>query len=75
MKSVLNLLAKLFLLMIIISAVTGCATKFPASVNGECRVFHDPGFAVQGKRLRDKQWIGATQETGIEICGWKRPTQ
>jgi hypothetical protein len=47
----------------------------PASVSGECRVFHDPGFAVQGKRLKDKQWIGKTQEQGIQVCNWKRPSK
>lgn len=55
--------------------VIGCAGVKPASVEGECGVFTDPGFAVQGKRLKDKQWIGKTQEKGIEVCGWKRPTQ
>ena len=54
--------------------LAGCGSYGPASVKGgECKAFHDPGFAVQGKRLQDKQWIGKTQETGIEVCGWKRP--
>ncbi len=54
----------------------GCASVMPASVgSGECRVFHDPGFAVRGKRLQDAQWIGRTQETGIKVCNWKRPTK
>lgn len=53
----------------------GCPGHMPASVKGECKVFTDPGFAVQGKRLKDKQWIGATQEKGITVCNWKRPTQ
>lgn len=55
--------------------LAGCAGSMPASVEGECHVFTDPGFAVQGKRLKDKQWIGATQEKGITICNWRRPTQ
>lgn len=56
--------------------LSGCAGKMPASVaGGECKIFHDPGFAVQGKRLQDRRWIGATQETAIEVCGWKRPTK
>lgn len=56
--------------------LTGCAGISPASVaGGECKVFHDPGFAVRGKRLVDAQWIGRTQETGIEVCKWKRPTK
>lgn len=50
-----------------------CAGHMPASVGGECRVFSDPGFAVRGKRLKDDQWIGATQEKGIQVCGWTRP--
>lgn len=50
-----------------------CAGHMPASVGGECRVFNDPGFAVRGKHLKDDQWIGTTQEKGIEVCGWKRP--
>jgi hypothetical protein len=54
--------------------MAGCAGHMPASVeNGECKVFKDPGFAVQGKRLKDKQWIGKTQEQGISVCNWKRP--
>lgn len=53
----------------------GCASIGPASViGGECRVFDDPGFAVQGKRLKDSRWIGRTQEKGITVCKWKRPT-
>lgn len=55
--------------------LASCAGKMPGSVEGECKVFTDPWFAVQGKRLKDKQWIGATQEKGIEVCHWKRPTQ
>ena len=54
-------------------ALAGCAGVRPASVAGECKVFYDPGFAVQGKRLKDKQWIGKTQEQGISVCGWRRP--
>jgi len=53
--------------------LAGCAGVRPASVEGECKVFTDPGFAVQGKRLKDKQWIGKAQETGIQVCGWRRP--
>ena len=53
--------------------LAGCASNRPASVDGECKVFTDPGFAVQGKRLTDKQWIGKTQEQGIQVCGWARP--
>lgn len=56
--------------------LSGCAGIGPASVmGGECRVFKDPGFAVRGKRLKDAQWIGRTQETGIDVCKWKRPTE
>ena len=56
-------------------ALSGCASIGPASVQGgECKVFHDPGFAVLGKRLKDSQWIGGTQETGIGVCRWRRPT-
>lgn len=53
----------------------GCPGHIPATTGGECRVFTDPGFAVQGKRLKDKQWIGKTQEAGISVCGWERPKQ
>lgn len=56
--------------------VGGCAGQHPASImGGECRVFTDPGFAVRGKRPQDSRWIGATQEKGIEVCDWKRPTK
>lgn len=54
----------------------GCAGNRPATVlGGECRVFTDPGFAVRGKRAQDSRWIGATQEKGIEVCGWPRPVK
>lgn len=54
--------------------LAGCAsTPKPASIEGECRVFHDPGFAVQGKTSRDQRWISGAQEAGIASCGWKRP--
>lgn len=55
--------------------LAACAGPGPASILGECKVFTDPGFAVQGKRLKDKRWIGATQEKGIAVCGWQRPKQ
>ncbi len=65
-------------LIIVIAALafSGCAGQMPASISGgECRIFHDPGFAVQGKRIQDKRWIGGVQETAISVCGWKRPTK
>lgn len=62
-----------FILLTVSLTLAGCAGKLPASIGGECRVFTDPGFAVQGKRVADRRWIGATQEKGIYICGWKRP--
>lgn len=62
------------ILIAIAISMGGCASMRPASVaGGECKVFKEPGFAVRGKRLRDSQWIGRTQETGISVCGWKRP--
>jgi len=65
----------LLVLMVLSFVVSGCAGVSPASIaGGECKVFKDPGFAVRGKRLKDDQWIGKTQESGIEVCGWKRPT-
>ena len=64
----------LFAVLFLAWLLSGCASKMPASVSGgECRIFHDPGFAVQGKRIQDKRWIGGVQETAIEVCGWKRP--
>lgn len=64
----------MILLAFIALALAGCAGQMPASVlGGECRVFTDPGFAVRGKRTKDARWVGATQEKGIEVCGWKRP--
>lgn len=68
MKTLIVLAAALLL--------AGCPGHIPASViGGECKVFPEPGFAVQGKRLIDKQWVGKTQQTGIEVCGWQRPRQ
>lgn len=64
---------RLATLLIVGATLSACASVAPTSVAGGCRVFHDPGFAVRGKRLQDSQWIGRTQETGIEVCGWKRP--
>lgn len=63
------------MIILLVLLLGGCTGFKPASVEGECKVFDDdPGFAVQGKRLKDKQWIGRVQEKGIEICGWERPT-
>lgn len=60
----------------IVLLLGGCASNRPFTIEGgECRAFKDPGFAVQGKRLKDKQWVGASQEVGISVCGWKRPTR
>jgi hypothetical protein len=66
---------KFLLIVSLMLLLGGCASLGPASVQGgECKVFKDPGFAVRGKRLKDSQWIGRTQETGITVCKWKRPT-
>lgn len=64
-----------YFLLISLLALAGCQTTQPATLNGGCRLFRDPGFAVQGKRIQDRRWIGATQEVGIHSCGWKRPTK
>ncbi len=70
-----NWLMRTMLLLAVGFTLSGCASIGPASVQGgECRVFTDPGFAVRGKRLKDSQWIGKTQETGIQVCRWRRPT-
>ena len=53
--------------------LTACATPPPATINGLKAVFHDPGFAVQGRTRNDQVWISATQETGIRVLGWARP--
>lgn len=64
---------KIVIASLLALSVAGCASGFGSIHGGECRIFHDPGFAVQGKRLKDKQWIGRTQEAGIQACGWRRP--
>lgn len=57
-------------------AVAACAaTNLPASVGGLSEVFHDPGFAVQGKTQKDQRWISETQEAGIRVLGWSRPAK
>jgi hypothetical protein len=43
-------------------------------VPGECNLFSDPGFAVEGKTPADQRWISKTHETGIAHCGWPRPS-
>lgn len=63
---------KIAFVMLMMLPLCGCVTA-PATIDAECKIFSDPGFAVQGKRLKDKQWIGKTQETGISVCGWRRP--
>lgn len=68
---------RIFLIVpLLLLPLSGCAGIGPASVmGGECRVFDDPGFKVRGKRLQDSQWIGRTQEKGITVCNWVRPTK
>ena len=62
------------LALVVLGVLTaGCASTQPASLNGLSQVFHDPGFAVQGKTRRDQIWVSQTQETGIRVLGWKRP--
>ena len=65
---------KVIVSILLLMLLASCAGVAPASIEGECKVFTDPGFAVQGKRLKDRQWIGKTQEKGVQICQWKRPT-
>lgn len=72
----MNVIFRLMLLLVVGFTLSACASIGPASVaGGECKIFRDPGFAVRGKRLQDAQWIGRTQETGISVCKWRRPTR
>lgn len=64
---------KIFLIVMMGVFLKSCGDDSPATVEGACKVFTDPGFAVRGKRPIDSRWIGATQEKGIDVCGWKRP--
>jgi hypothetical protein len=65
---------KILALTLTALALGGCASTRPASVAGECGVFTDPGFAVQGKGRRDQQAIDARWiEPGVASCGWPRP--
>lgn len=69
-----DVLVRVLMIAVVGFTLSACAGSMPASVmGGECRVFHDPGFAVRGRRLKDSQWIGRTQETGIKVCHWSRP--
>lgn len=73
-QTIFDWLIRVVLLLVVGFTFSGCASMGPASVRGgECKVFHDPGFAVRGARLKDAQWIGRTQETGIRVCKWTRP--
>jgi len=53
--------------------LTACATTKPATVQGECRAFLDPGRVVKGAERIDQRWIDKTIETGVQVCGWPRP--
>lgn len=55
--------------------LSGCApqTSAPVSKIAECSLFRDPGFEVHGLRDKDSSIIAEWQETGIRVCGWKRP--
>ena len=69
-------MSRLVLASLLLSSalLAGCQTSSaPATVEAECRVFTDPGFAVRGATRVDQRWISGTQETGIRVCGWKRP--
>jgi hypothetical protein len=71
----MRILGVLVLLGLLGMLLMGCAGSMPASIlGGECRVFTDPKFAVRGLRLKDNRWISRTQEKGIRVCGWRRPT-
>lgn len=67
-------LASVILVALLLPGLAACsATSGTATVEAECRVFTDPGFPVQGKRVKDQRWIARTQEKGITVCGWPRP--
>lgn len=67
---------KVLTIAVLAGALAGCATaNVPGSVAGSCQVFSDPGFKVRGLTSRDQRWIARTQETGIQICHWKRPAR
>lgn len=55
--------------------LAACADKppIPATIEGECRVFTDPGYAVKGKTKRDQFWIDSNLESAYASCGWSRP--
>lgn len=63
------------LILLLGFVLMGCAGPVrPATIaGGECRIFEDPGRQVRGLTTADRRWIATTQETGIQVCGWKRP--
>lgn len=61
------------LLLLAVLALSGCASMKPATIDGECRAFPDPGRVVRGAERIDQRWIDKTIETGVQVCGWPRP--
>lgn len=59
------------LLCLVLAACS--ATSAPVTTEAECRLIPDPGFPVQGKRLKDQRWVSKVQEIGIDVCGHPRP--
>ena len=69
------MLSKALAIGSVVLLVSACSAVGPADIEGECRIFTDPGFVVQGVRVQDARWLAKTQEAGISACGWERPTE
>lgn len=67
---------KRILLLLPIITLAGCATAPKVSVmNGECKTFERPPYAIRGLRQYDQDWIDSTIEGGVGACGWQRPAE
>ena len=53
------------------------ARQMPTSqfAGGNTTYFTDPHFTIHSQSVINKRSIGATQEKGMAVCGWKRPTK
>lgn len=53
--------------------LAGCVTTAPATVQGECRILTPAPHAVQARSRAGQRWVDTTIETGVRVCGHRRP--
>lgn len=57
----------------LVLTIAGCGSMAPATIEAECRILKPAPYAVQADRIEGQIWLDRTIESGVRVCGHRRP--